>query len=259
MTAAKPDTWMPMFWGDYARDTAHLNDALHGAYLMLIKHCWCSGKPLPDDDVVLWRIACCDSIAAWKKKRPIIAPFFDIRDGYWHHKRVDLELARAIANVEKRARAGQKGAETRWQTDGTTNGSANAVASDNRNDNAIANASETLWQNDGTSTPPPSEDKILLEFEQWYAVYPLHKGRGQALKAYRLARKKATPDQLLAGAKRYREDPKRNPDFTKHPATWLHGECWKDESAAAQARQSRSLAVGTPEWEQSMKDMGIPT
>lgn len=67
---ARPDSFMPMFWGDYARDTGHLNNSGHGAYLMLIKHYWASAAPLPDDDTQLWRIACCDSIAAWRKLRP---------------------------------------------------------------------------------------------------------------------------------------------------------------------------------------------
>lgn len=158
MTAARPDTWMPMFWGDYARDTAHLNDALHGAYLMLIKHYWCSGKPLPDDDDVLWRIACCDSKAAWKKKRQTIAAFFQIEGGEWRHKRIDEEQARAIANVEKRAKAGKKGAAAKWQNDG------NANADDNGN--RMANASSSQWQNDGTPTPTPPSPSRAASSEQ---------------------------------------------------------------------------------------------
>src|SRR3979411_1763254 len=63
MSAARPDTWMPLYWGDYAKATAHLSAAQHGAYLMLLKHYWSIGGPLPDDDGALWRIACADSPA----------------------------------------------------------------------------------------------------------------------------------------------------------------------------------------------------
>jgi hypothetical protein len=70
------------------------------------------------------------------------------------------------------------------------------------------------------------------EFDDWYRAYPLHKGRGQAEKAYAAARRKATADQLLEGAQRYGADPDRDPKFTAHPTTWLNGQRWLDEVAA---------------------------
>lgn len=112
------DKFMPMFWGDYARDTGDLNNAGHGAYLMLIKHYWGTARPLPDDDAKLWRIACCDSIGAWKKLRPAISAFFKIGGGQWRHARVDRELVKAAERYEKRSKAGQKGNSTRWAKDG---------------------------------------------------------------------------------------------------------------------------------------------
>ena len=132
------DAWMPIYWGDYGRDTAHLNNAGHGAYLMLIKHYWCTG-PLPDDDAVLWRVACCDSIAAWRKLRPVILELFHILDGRWHHKRVDYELAKARRITEAQAQAGAKGAAKRWRAHSTANGS------------AMAEPSICQWQNDAHS------------------------------------------------------------------------------------------------------------
>lgn len=124
MAASRPDTWMPIYWGDYARDTGHLNNAGHGAYLMLLKHYWCNGRPLNDDDDELWRIACCDSKRAWQKLRPKLEFFFTKSNGQLHHKRVDEELKRANTLVERKARAGRKGADVRWGADGTPNGSA---------------------------------------------------------------------------------------------------------------------------------------
>lgn len=116
------DKFMPMYWGDYARDTGDLNNAGHGAYLMLIKHYWGSARPLPDDDGKLWRIACCDSIGAWKKLRPTIEPFFTIEAGMWRHGRIDRELAKATERYERRSKAGQKGNSTRWPKDRNATG-----------------------------------------------------------------------------------------------------------------------------------------
>lgn len=109
MTAARPDTWMPVYWGDYARDTGDLGAALHGAYLMLIKHYWCTGAPLADDDASLWRIATCDSIGHWRKLRPTLSRFFQIGDGLWRHKRVDAELEKATEFLRRQSQNGRKG------------------------------------------------------------------------------------------------------------------------------------------------------
>src|SRR5687768_2773822 len=115
---ARPDTWMPIYWGDYARDTSHLSNAQHGSYLLLIKHYWCTGGPLPDDDNQLWRIASCDGKADWKRLRPALEKFFVVRDGVWRHKRIDSELTEAHRRAETRRRAGEKGAGRKWRPDG---------------------------------------------------------------------------------------------------------------------------------------------
>lgn len=72
---------------------------------------------------------------------------------------------------------------------------------------------------------------ILADFEAWYQAYPRRVARKAAEKAYKKARETATAEQLLAGARAYADDPQRKPEFTKHPATWLNGECWLDEGA----------------------------
>ena len=97
MSSARPDTWMPLYWGDYAKATAHLSAAQHGAYLMLLKHYWSTGGPLPDDDGALWRIACADLPAHWRKLRPVVMAFFRIGDGVLRHARVERELEKGAA------------------------------------------------------------------------------------------------------------------------------------------------------------------
>lgn len=70
---------------------------------------------------------------------------------------------------------------------------------------------------------------VNVEFEDWYSLYPRKASRGQAIRAFRAARKKAPLEILMKGAQAYRDDPRRKPEYTKHPATWLNGECWKDD------------------------------
>lgn len=74
------------------------------------------------------------------------------------------------------------------------------------------------------------DQSIEAEFEVWYAAYPRHVAKGQALKAYRAARKKTDAKTLLDGIERYR---RIKPDYADwaHPATWLNGERWLDEDS----------------------------
>ena len=99
---------MPMFWGDYLRDTGHLSPAEHGAYLMLIAHQWTTARPLPDDDSKLARIAKMTA-REWRSAKAVIEPFFTVRNGEWTQKRVEAELIRARETYDKRRAAGAKG------------------------------------------------------------------------------------------------------------------------------------------------------
>lgn len=66
------------------------------------------------------------------------------------------------------------------------------------------------------------------EFEAFWLEYPLHKGKGAAWKAWLRAIQRASVDAIIAGAKRYAEDPNRKPDFTKYAEGWLNADRWTD-------------------------------
>jgi hypothetical protein len=107
----------------------------------------------------------------------------------------------------------------------------------------VPNGSESVRNPDPTrpSTDPThkeeakasSETAIRNDFTDWYIEYPRKASRGLAEKAYIKARKKATADELLDGARRYAADPNREQEFTKLPATWLNAGSWDDEPLPA--------------------------
>ena len=76
-----------------------------------------------------------------------------------------------------------------------------------------------------------SKPDFETEFEQqFWPIYPRRVGKGQALKAFRAARKQADIETILTGVRRYADERRgENPEFTKHAATWLNGLCWDDE------------------------------
>jgi len=69
------------------------------------------------------------------------------------------------------------------------------------------------------------------DFREWYAGYPRKVSRGSAARAYAKARKSASLEDLIAGRDRYAvEVAGRDKELIKHPATWLNGKCWLDET-----------------------------
>lgn len=77
-------------------------------------------------------------------------------------------------------------------------------------------------------------------FAEFWRRYPLRKAKGAARTAFTKALKRAPAERILAGAEAYANDPDRDPDFTKHPATWLNAGCWDDEPAQRGNRMSKS-------------------
>lgn len=66
-------------------------------------------------------------------------------------------------------------------------------------------------------------------FEQFWQQYPRKVGKRKAFTAWKSARKRASAEEILIGAKRYAADPNRDDKFTKHPDGWLNRDGWLDE------------------------------
>ena len=94
--------------------------------------------------------------------------------------------------------------------------------------------------------------KIDADFKDWYAAYPRHVAPDAAERAYRVARKKADAETLLAGIEVYRET---KPDYAdwKYPATWLNGGCWRDEADSDQGPNGSDEPY-TGEYEHDLRD-----
>lgn len=84
------------------------------------------------------------------------------------------------------------------------------------------------------------------EFDDWWSAYPRKKGKGQAVKAYRAARKKASAETILEALRSQRAHlTKEGVEFCPYPATWLNGERWDDEpDNVSQLRPNRPRLNG---------------
>jgi uncharacterized protein YdaU (DUF1376 family) len=90
---------------DYQRDTQQLPLEGHGAYFLLLQHCWTHGH-IPADDVA--RAAICKvTVQRWRKAlAPLVAGYFDANGC---NKRATAEIAKAEKIRTRQAMAGHKG------------------------------------------------------------------------------------------------------------------------------------------------------
>lgn len=126
--------FVAFYMGDYQKKTQHLDTLQHGAYSLLLQHCWTHGSiPLePQARAAIARM----TLPAWKKIAPVINAFFDDQG---RNKRATEEIEKAENVRLKRAIAGQKG--------GFNSGVSKSIAKGQQlRSKEIANASAGLKQ-----------------------------------------------------------------------------------------------------------------
>ena len=106
--------WMPLFIGDFLRETAHLSTEERGAYLLLQMHFWVSAKGLPDDDARLANITGLP-LDRWLAMREVLAPFYVIDDGRWRHESLQAEWMKAKGRREANQKRAKHAADARWK------------------------------------------------------------------------------------------------------------------------------------------------
>lgn len=76
------------------------------------------------------------------------------------------------------------------------------------------------------------EPNILVDhFDEFWACVPKKVGKGQAVKAWKTALKKADAFTIINAMRSYAQQREgQDAQFTAHPATWLNGERWADEA-----------------------------
>lgn len=91
--------FLPLYTGDYFRDTVHLTGYESGAYLHLLMCMWgAGGGKLPNDPDKLARF-CKLTRAQWDRVAPAVLPFFAVFEGFISSPRLTLEMEKYEAGV----------------------------------------------------------------------------------------------------------------------------------------------------------------
>jgi uncharacterized protein YdaU (DUF1376 family) len=105
--------FMPLYTGDYFRDTRHLSMSEHGAYLLMLAYCWDQKGPLPLDLLRVYGICGAKSKDEQEAVGRVLDDFFvRMEDGYYN-SRIQREVERSEAISRSRSEAGRKGYQAR--------------------------------------------------------------------------------------------------------------------------------------------------
>lgn len=208
---------LPIFTDAYMADTRHLTTAQHGAYLLLLMTAWrMHDCRLPDDDRLLARWAGMD-YRNWLKTRPhIIDQFWKKNDdGKLQQNRLLDERKYADSIRLKNSAAGKASALKRKDRHSTTV------------------ATKTQQNFNPHTLPTPIEETPIVpkgDFDAFYKLYPKKVGNVDAAKAYDKALKRASHEEIMAGAKKYRASVAHTEKkYIQAPAAWLNKGRWADE------------------------------
>lgn len=245
--------YMPMFWGDYWRDTTHLSDAEHVSYLRLISHYWQHGG-LPQEDSRLARIAG-RSDADWSVMRPMLQAFFK---DCWTHPRIDRELQKQKMIQESNVERAKKAAASRWNK----NQSDSSTAKNDKDASSMLQASVEQSLSDAihihshihNHNTEPVINNIRSQkladgvFAEFWKSYPRKVGKAAAEKAWTKALGASPADVILSGLYAYVWP--NDPQYIPHPATWLNQHRWKDEPPPRKMTLAEKFARKAMELEQ---------
>lgn len=217
--------------------------------------CWCS-RNRTDGRV---KIATWNKRGTPKARREII----DAGLAEMHDDHVDmhdyLEHQRSAAEIdelrEKRRAAGSKGGKAKANGLASATASAIADAEQTGSKSVAESETEVPKQSLGTNARSAGDIKSTTDprFVEFWTVYPLKQAKGSAMKALSAALRIADIDTIVGGAKRYRDDPRRKPDYTAHASTWLNQRRWEDEGPAeAPPLNGSRPAVYDAAWEAGM-------
>lgn len=248
--------WYKRYPSDFIQGTIGLTLEQKGAYSICLDLMYEKGGPIVDNCRTIAR-ACGCSLQKWNKIRGelIKAEKLNEADGHLSNGRAVYEMHRSNIYIKSCREAGKKSGEARRKTTPTLEVTEKVEENLEIIVEKSADNSPVFWGNllksneadelvaehtrDSESRKKEKEEDTSLrsvsrrarrtpenEFAKFYAVYPRKKSPRAAEAAFSRALLRASFDEIMAGLYRYQFSP--DPQYQKHPATWLNQNCWED-------------------------------
>lgn len=248
MKDEKVDAWMPLWIGAYLADTQSLSRDEHGGYLLLLMAYWRNKGPLTDRGNALANIVKATP-AEWRNKlRPVLAEFFDTRDGEWSHGRANKELANAGMRKAAATDKAKLAAEARWGKKPTAcSEHAPSIPQALHEDCPTPSPKKDISK--ASPSHPPSGG-LASGFDEFWQAWP--KGERKQDKAKCLEHWKRNvlhlcAEAILADVRVKRGTTKWQEGYVEAPLVYLRGKRWEDGVEPDEGRP----AEGVHEWHET--------
>lgn len=237
--------------GDYAAATVHLSLVEDAVYSRMLRRYYLQESPLPADWREVARLVGARSEDELAAVKAVLAEFFTMADDGYRQKRADEVIAAFHAKQEGKAEERDNEAERKRRYRERRASLFDQLRDigivppyDTPMDELVRMLSRGTGQGqdgDGTATqaPVPSNQtpekqkhvqRAAARFHEFWAAYPVKKGKQEAEKVWKRRGLDAIADTLMAHVARMKaEDADWQDGYAPHGLTYVRGERWHDE------------------------------
>jgi len=243
--------FLPLYTGDYRRDTQHLSMMEHGAYCLLLMHCWDQRGPLPLDERRVFGICNARSNEEMGAVRHVLTEFFTRMHDGWYNQRMDREINRAAALSERLSTAGKAGARKRKSlmrqgisTDGKPQLSPGSAKAKPLLHTPTTTLTPTTRKN--TPKPPPGCGERFEAFWSAYPHFPQRSSKAESAKRWAAMKLEPIGDDVMRALDACLAIPQWTRDgraFVNAAEVWLRKRLWEQELATVSDSLIESIAA----------------
>ena len=163
--------------GDYAQATAHLSLVEDAIYSRLLRRYYAEEQPIVDNLQQVFRWVGARTEDEREAAAQVLSEFFVLRDGHWHNKRADAEIAAYHVKAETAKANGRRGGRPRQGERSPEQPDGFPMGSDEKPGHGPAEAGPEANQEPGTKNQEPKEhiprkrgsgfDAAVIELPDW--------------------------------------------------------------------------------------------